>query len=434
MFEIAQDAAWTPWGLATAGGLGLLIGIERERRKGEGPQRAAAGIRTFTLLGLTGAIAQVIGPLGVAVSGLCVTLLALASYRRTAAHDPGLTTELAMLVTWLLGLLAMGSPALAAGIGVVVAGLLAAKLPMHHFVRDHLTERELHDGLVLVAAAFVVLPMLPDRTIDPWDALNPHRLWVLVVAVLAVSAAGYLALRLLGPRLGLALAGLAGGFVSSTATIASMADKARETPALTPAYAAAGLISNVATIVQMAVVIGAVCPPLLRCAAVPLAAAGATAVLAAIGFGWRALASVPGDLDLGGKRPFQLRQVLGFVALLASVMLVSALMRAWLGDGSLPWVLAASGLADVHAATASGAQLVATGQVPPGLAMTAITAALASNSLTKCVRLTQGRPRLRDAAGAGRGADRGGIPGDGQPAATRLLAIGDRKPNWRPGS
>lgn len=385
MITLGLDHDWTPWGLATAGGLGLLIGLERERSKGVGPGRGPAGIRTFTLLALAGALSRMTGPVGVLVCGAGVVLLALASYRRTAADDPGLTTEIAMLVTWLLGLLAMQSPALAAGIGVVVALLLAIKSPLHHFVREHLGERELHDGLLLVAAAFVVLPLLPDRTLDPWDALNPHRLWVLVVAVMAVSSAGYLALRLLGPRLGLALAGLAGGFVSSTATIASMADKARAQPALAPAFAAAGIISNVATVVQMAVVIAALCPSLLPCAALPLLAAGTVAVLASAVFGWRALTSLPGDVAVAGQRPFELRQVLGFVAILAVVMLSAAALRHWLGEGSLPWVLAASGLADVHAATASAAQLVAAGQVEPPAALAGICAALASNSLVKCV-------------------------------------------------
>ncbi|WP_119718208.1 MgtC/SapB family protein [Cognatilysobacter tabacisoli] len=372
-------------GLAAALGIGLLVGIERERAKGAGPSRAAAGVRTFLLLSLGGAIAELVGPVGVAIAGVFVVAAVLASYRHTRRHDPGLTTEVAMLATFLLGVLAMRSAGLAAALGVVVAITLASKSRLHHFSREHLTPQELHDALLLVAAAFVVLPLLPDRPIDPWGAINPRRLWTLLVAVMGVSTAGYLALRLFGARWGLAIAGLAGGFVSSTATIAAMGDKARAEPPLAAAFASAGLVSNVGTVVQLAVVLAALSPPLLRHAAVPLAAAGTVAVAAAV------LASVQafrGGLDghrLAGRRPFEPRHALAFVAIVAGAMLLAAVAQQLLGDRSLPWVLAATGLADVHAATASAAQLVAAGRVEQELALLAITAALATNSLMKCV-------------------------------------------------
>ncbi len=164
------------YGYGVAFAIGLLIGIERERSKGEGPGRAAAGVRTFILVALAGAIAQQLGGVGIALGGGFVALAALASYRRSRAEDPGLTTEVAMLVTFLLGVLAMTALPVAAGLGVVVALVLASKTSLHRFVRDTLTEQELHDALLLVAAAVVVLPLLPDRAIDPWQALNPHTL------------------------------------------------------------------------------------------------------------------------------------------------------------------------------------------------------------------------------------------------------------------
>lgn len=372
-------------GMAAALGMGLLIGIDRERAKGSGSERAAAGVRTFLLLALGGAIAELVGPLGVAIAGAFVVAAIIASYRRTRSDDPGLTTEVAMLATFLLGVLAMRSAGLAAALGVVVAITLASKSRLHHFSREHLTPQELHDALLLVAAAFVVLPLLPDRPIDPWDAINPRRLWTLLVAVMGVSTAGYLALRLFGARWGLAIAGLAGGFVSSTATIAAMGDKARAEPALTPAFASAGLVSNVGTVVQLAVVLAALSPPLLRHAAAPLLAAGAVAVAAAALSSLRAFGTGLDGHRLAGRRPFEPRHALAFVAIVAGVMLLAAIAQRMLGDDSLPWVLAASGLADVHAATASAAQLVAGGRVDQELALLAMTAALATNSLMKCV-------------------------------------------------
>lgn len=382
-----------PWpdaipGLAIALGIGLLIGVERERAKGAGPGRGAAGVRTFILLGLAGALAHLIGAMGLVVAGFFVTLAMLASYRRSQAADPGLTTEVAMLLVFFLGVLAMRAMPLAAGLGVVVAVVLASKSRLHRFTRQVLSAQELHDLLLLAAAAFVVLPLLPDHTIDPWGALNPRRLWLLVVAVMAVSSAGYVALHAFGSRLGLALAGLIGGFVSSTATIAAMADRARAAPQSSPAFASAGLISNVGTVIQLAIVIAMLSPQLLRQAAWPLVAAGVAATGAAVVASWRAFSSPVDGRRLAGKRPFEPMRVFGFVAILATIVLIAAMARHWLGAGSLPWVLAASGLADVHASAASAAQLVAAGQVDTDHALVAVSAALASNSLAKCVVAT----------------------------------------------
>jgi uncharacterized membrane protein (DUF4010 family) len=319
------------------------------------------------------------------VAGAFVTLAMFASYRRTQVQDPGLTTEVAMLVTFFLGILAMRATALAAALGVMTAVVLTSKSSLHRFTRQRLSQQELHDGLLLVAAAFVVLPLLPDRTIDPWQAINPRKLWILVVAVMGVSSAGHVALRMFGSRLGLAVAGLAGGFVSSTATIAAMGDKAKASPQLAPAFASAGLISNVGTIVQMAIVLGALSPALLARAAWPLVAAGVVALAAAVLSSWRAFAAPADGADVAGKRPFEPLHVLAFVAILGGIMLLAAIARHWLGEGSLPWVLAASGLADVHAATASAAQMVSSQQIDVDAALVATTAALATNSLMKCL-------------------------------------------------
>lgn len=372
-------------GLGVALGVGLLIGIERERAKGTGPRRAAAGVRTFTLLGLVGALANMVGDIGILVAGIFVTLVMLASYQRSQATDPGLTTEVAMLATFFLGVLAMRTMPVAAGLGVVVALVLASKTPLHRFTRQVLSAQELHDLLLLVAAAFVVLPLLPDRPVDPWDAINPRKLWLLVVAVMAVSSAGYVALRAFGSTLGLALAGLAGGFVSSIATIAAMGDRAKASAGSSASFASAGLLSNVGTIIQLTVVLAALSPEFLKHAAWPLAAAGVVAVGAAVIASWRAFSTAGDGRNLAGKRPFEPMRVLAFVAILAAIVLLAAIARHWLGAGSLPWVLAASGLADVHAAAASAAQLVTTGQVDADQALVAVLAALATNSLMKCV-------------------------------------------------
>jgi hypothetical protein len=217
--------------LAVALGIGLLIGAERERRKGAGPSRSPAGIRTFTVTSLAGAVSFIVGGevlLAVATAG--VIILTVAAYWRGHENDPGLTTEIALILTALLGGLAIQQPALAAGIAVVVAVLLAARSRLHRFVSSVLTEDELNDGLIFAGATLVVLPLVPDRPMGPYGALNPHSIWILVILVMAISAAGYIAVRLLGARFGLPIAGLASGFISSTATIGAMGARVAKTP------------------------------------------------------------------------------------------------------------------------------------------------------------------------------------------------------------
>jgi len=209
--------AWL--GLAAALGSGLLIGIERERRKGAGPHRRLAGVRTFTLAAVAGAAAQVTGhPLLVVIGGTLIVVLAGIGYWRDRSRDPGVTTEVALFVTYIIGVVAMNRPALAAGGAVVVTVLLVSRSSLHRFSVDVLSETELRDGLLLCSAALVILPLLPGHGVTSLPAINPRRLWGLVVLFMGLQAVGYVALRAAGPALGLALSGLVSGFVSSTAT------------------------------------------------------------------------------------------------------------------------------------------------------------------------------------------------------------------------
>jgi uncharacterized membrane protein (DUF4010 family) len=162
--------------LAVALGIGLLIGAERERRKGEGPSRSPAGIRTFTVASLAGAVSFIVGRevlLAAATAG--VILLTAVAYWRAHESDPGLTTEIALIMTALLGGLSMQQPALAAGLAVTVAVLVAARSRLHCFVRSILTEDELQGALIFAGATLVVLPLVPDRPMGPYGALTRTR-------------------------------------------------------------------------------------------------------------------------------------------------------------------------------------------------------------------------------------------------------------------
>ena len=266
--------------LAVALGIGLLIGAERERRKGEGPSRSSAGIRTFTVTSLAGAVSIIVGgEVLLAVTTAGVIILTAAAYWREHDDDPGLTTEIALILTALPGGLSMQQPTLAAGLAVTVAVLLSVRSWLHRFVRSVLTEDELNDALIFAGATLVVLPLVPDRPFGPYGAINSHSIWILVVLVMAISAAGYIAVRLLGAKFGLPIAGLASGFISSTATIGAMGARAAKTPDVLAAAVAGAVLSTIAMIVQMALVLAATSMTTLRALSIPLICAGLAAVV-----------------------------------------------------------------------------------------------------------------------------------------------------------
>jgi uncharacterized membrane protein (DUF4010 family) len=372
--------------LAVALGIGLLLGAERERRKGEGPARGAAGIRTFALVALAGGIAMAVGGgLVLAVALGFVALAVLAAYVLGDRTDPGLTTEVAVVVAFLLGALAQQEPQLAAGIAVVVTILLAAREQLHRLVSRALTEQEVHDALLFAGAALVILPLAPNERIGPYGVFNPFAIWRLVVIVMAIGGAGYAAVRLLGARVGLPLSGLAAGFVSSSATIAAMGARARETPALrTPAVAAA-VLSTVATVVQMVIIVGATDSRTLARLWPAMAFAGVAAVGYGAVFALRALRDAAADAHHPGGRAFDLKTAVLFAATVTAVLFVSAVLGDWLGNRGVLLSAAVAGFADTHAAAIAVAGLAAGGRIEPADAVVPILAAFTTNSVTKMV-------------------------------------------------
>lgn len=364
-------------------GIGLLIGLERERSKGEGPHRKPAGIRTFALASLLGAVAFHLGGavlLAVATAG--VAALTAISHRRSQERDPGLTTEIGLVVVPLLGALAMQDALLAAGLAVAVAVIFAAKVPLHGLVKGALTDAEVKDGLVFAIATLVVWPQLPDRAMGPYAAINPHRIWLVVVLVLTLGAVGHAATRILGRRYGLALSGLAAGFVSSTAAIGSMAGRAAQDPAsLRPAIAGSAF-STVSTFVQMAILISTVSPPTLRVLAPALAAGAIVVALYALAFTFRGTAA-PSTSQSEPGRAFSVVAALGLATLLAVMLVVTAALKAHFGTAGVLAGTAVAGIVDTHAAAISVASLVASGTLTPADSVVPILAAMTSNALAK---------------------------------------------------
>lgn len=370
-------------GFVVALGVGLLIGVDRERAKGSGPGRGAAGVRTFALVALLGATAATFGSVALTVAfAAAITALAVSAYLRSPSADPGLTTEVALIVAYALGALAIVKPALAAGLGVLVALLLASRSRLHEFVSQRLSDREVLDAILLAASALIVLPLLPDRAIDPYGVLNPQMIWRLTVAVLVVNAFGYVALRTLGSNAGLAAAGFFGGFVSSAATIGTFGRRTKAEPALTHSAVAGAALSSVATVVQLSLVLVIANPALLARFSLALIAMGVVAAAYGGLFVYLALKSPAAEHAMGG-RAFQPGYALAFAAIITALLLVSAFLAAHFGAGGAQFGIAIAGFGDAHSAAASAARLLATEQLDVNASVTALVLAVGTNSITK---------------------------------------------------
>jgi uncharacterized membrane protein (DUF4010 family) len=372
-------------GLATAVGIGLLIGLERERRKSQARYGSIGGIRTFALTALLGAAGSLVGgDTTIVVLVIAVGALAVAGYLRSSKDDPGLTTEIALVLTFVLGAMAIQSPGMAGSLGVLVAIFLAARRPMHAFVKDVLTEQEVHDGLLLAAAALIILPLTPNRTIDPLEVFNPRSLWTLAVLMMAINAAGYVALRIAGPRYGLSIAGFASGFVSSTATIAAMAARAGKNPELRRVAVSGAILSSVATVVQLAVILGATSRAALGAAAIPLLCAGAVALTHGGIYAFHS-AKETKDHPVAPGRAFDPKVALIFAATIGGVLMLAALVTQWLGSTGLWLATGLAGFADAHAPAAAAGAMSASGQISADQVVVPVLLAFSTNAITKVV-------------------------------------------------
>jgi uncharacterized membrane protein (DUF4010 family) len=378
-----MDDPLTLSALASALGLGLLIGVVRERAAPD-PGHTVAGVRTHTLVAIGGAVAASLGAAALACLLLIVGVLSMASYLKSVDHDPGLTGEIALPVTGLLGALALGQPALAAGLSVIVAAALYAKAPLHRLARERISEGELTDALLLAGAALVVLPLLPDRPVDPWGVLVPRDVWKFVVLILAVGMTGHIALRLVGARWGLPLAGFLSGFASSTAAVLGFGHRARTDPGQLAAAAAGALFSNLGSLALLAGVVAAASPALMAATTVTFLAAG---LVLALG-GFANLAGTPSIQTLpesGRPRAFRLSQALLLGALIAMLLLASAWLHSRFGGTGALVAAAVVAMAEVHAAAASLAQLAQGGDLGLAEARTGIVVVIATSALVKAV-------------------------------------------------
>jgi uncharacterized membrane protein (DUF4010 family) len=351
------------FGVALA--IGLLLGLERGwhgRDAREGGR--IAGLRTFALVGLLGGVggwlASLTGAVVLAFAFLGLAGLLALSYRvrLTENDDFGLTTEVALLLTFALGAASvLGGPALPAAIAVIAALLLTMKERLHRWVA-RINRLELDAMLRLALISVVILPLLPDRGYGPGAALNPYEIWWAVVIVAGLSFVGYAAIRLGGADLGILLTGLFGGLASSTSTTVALSRLARTQAGLGPVAASGAVVAGSVTFLRVLALAAIFEPSLIAPLAVPMG------VMAVAGLGGAAILRMR---DRGGDRasdletvanPLNLGAALAFGALLTLVLLALHVLEAWLGEAGIHVAAALSGVTDVDAITVSVARLV----------------------------------------------------------------------------
>ncbi|MGH6875539.1 MAG: MgtC/SapB family protein, partial [Aestuariivirgaceae bacterium] len=303
---------------------------------------------------------------------------------RSWPESVGLTTEFAIIVVFLLGAMIMlGYRELAIGLGVVTAAVLAYKQPLHGFV-SKLDWDDVFAGLRLLIATFIALPLLPNNPIDPWGALNPYSLWLLVILISGLSLVGYVATRWLGPGKGAAITGLTGGLVSSTAVTLSFAKEARNHPKMADALAGGILLAWATMFARILVEVAVVNRDLLLHIFAPFLAMGlVVGGAAALLYRRNKLTdSSSAKRNLNVRNPFSLTAAARFALYFAVVLLIVKIAQQNFPANSMYVVAALAGLTDVDAITLSMAEFAKAGETR--VATFAIVIAALSNTLVKC--------------------------------------------------
>lgn len=383
-------------------GLGVLLGLERERTKSQ--EHSFAGVRTIGLIALAGALAAYFDePLGLPWLALLVfgalALLVVVSYAVTAARgELGITTEVTALLAFLLGWLCMRDQiALAGGLAVASALILALKDWLHRLAQ-RIEARDVEATLKFAIVTLIVLPLVPNETFGPppLDVLNPHQVWLMVVLISGVNFVSYILVKVVGPEHGFGLTGVLGGLVSSTAVSLGFAQRSRKQPEQSSALALGILLAWTVMFLRVLAIVAVVNLALAE-RLLPAMAGLALSCVAISAWLWKRRAGGAGTADVAaGENPFELWQAVRFGLAFGVVILAARAAEVYLGTGGLYLAGAIAGLTDVDAISLSMANLVHEDGARLTAAATTVVIAVVSNTLVKTgMAVVLGAPQLR---------------------------------------
>lgn len=383
-------------GIALAAG--LLIGLEREQSADPEQQRGSflGGVRTYPLFALLGALSVILGheltawlPL-LAFGGVLVFIAISFADDVRRERDRGLTTEVSILVTFLLGALATSQGVVEPGsqrvivvssLAVVVTFLLSSKPRMQALVA-RVSRDDLYATLKFLIVAVLVLPLLPNVAMGPLEAINPFNVGLMVVLIASISFVGYLSTRVLGEGRGLAVTAMLGGLVSSTAVTLSFAGRARKDPTLAPMAGVAIVLASTIMFARILVEVAIVHLPLLRLLTLPVLAMAVAGVVASLVLYRRAKRPDTAQAPVTLSNPFELSTAVRFGLLYAAVLLVSKAAQQYAGPAGMYAAAALAGTTDVDAITLSTAGMARDG-LDPRVAITTILIGAISNTIVK---------------------------------------------------
>ncbi len=346
--------------LGIALGLGLLAGLQREHADSR-----VAGIRTFTLIALFGAIAGMVAEhygnvLIIGIGLFCLTMmLFVANYMKTRSEkvDIGQTTEVAALLMFLLSAyVIVGSKAIAVVVGGMVAVLLYLKKSLADFT-ERLGENDVKAIFQFAAISLIILPILPDTEFGPYEVLNPREIWLMVVLIVGLGVGGYFAYKWLGKSVGTVMSGILGGLISSTATTLTYSKRSKESPDASRLAAFIIMTASTVSFLRVIIEVAIVSPNHLKTIAPPLITMTVLMALISAGLYFFKKENDKGEIP-EPDNPAQLKSALFFGLLYAVIIFAVAVVKDYFGSGGLYAVSILSGLTDMDAITLSLANTI----------------------------------------------------------------------------
>jgi uncharacterized membrane protein (DUF4010 family) len=403
MFSLSDFEPWWRFGFALV--IGALIGLEREfyQQKEDAPD--FAGIRTFSLIALLGSVASFLAnDFGIILAALALgglILMTTVSYSGALVRsrtETGITTEVAAILTFLFGVLVMGDHALVAiALAVITSLLLTFKGKLHGFIRN-MSPEDIHVTLQFALVAAVILPLLPNRTIDPWGLLNLFQIWLMVVFVSGIGFSGYVLMKILGPSQGVNLMGILGGLASSTATTISFSSASREYPHMAHHYARAVVLASTVMFPRVLFLILVIHPPLALKVIIPLALMLITGLIYI--FVLQKSKLIKTDTihpEYKITNPLKLSTAIKFGLLFAFVLIVVEYSQTFLGSSGVYLASFITGLTDVDAITLSVTRLAKSTQLSSDVAGIAVVIAALMNTVSKgAISYFSGTQELRN--------------------------------------